>query len=122
MPKNVLNLELSSGAFSAAAFDGVGARELSPELRADAGAEADWAFSGARSAMAAWRVCVCAVVKMSGLGRGQRPALCCGEESGRGWGFGVEAVRFCNVPSASARAEELTDVAQPIALNLAAAG
>lgn len=68
MPKNVLNLELSSGAFSAAAFEGVGARELSPELRVDAGAEADWAFSGARSAMAVWRIYVYAVVKMSGVG------------------------------------------------------
>jgi hypothetical protein len=58
MPRNVLNLELSSGAFSAAAFEGVAARELSPELRVEAGAEADWAFSGARSAMAAGQVCL----------------------------------------------------------------
>jgi hypothetical protein len=51
MPRKVLNLELSSGAFSAAAFEGVAARELSVELRADVVAEPGWAFSGARSAM-----------------------------------------------------------------------
>jgi hypothetical protein len=51
MPRKVLNLELSSGAFSAAAFEGVAARELSFELRADVVAEPGWAFSGARSAM-----------------------------------------------------------------------
>lgn len=59
MLRKVLNLELSSGAFSVTAFEGVAARELSPELRVEAGAEADWAFSGARSAMAAGLVRVC---------------------------------------------------------------
>jgi hypothetical protein len=51
IPRNVLNLELSSGAFSTAALEGVAARELSPELRADVVVEPGWAFSGARSAM-----------------------------------------------------------------------
>lgn len=53
MPRKVLNLELSSGAFSTAALEGVAARELSRELRADVVAEPGWAFSGARSAMVA---------------------------------------------------------------------
>jgi len=51
MPRNVLNLELSSGAFSAAAFEGVAAREVSRELRAEGGAEPVGAFSGTGSAM-----------------------------------------------------------------------
>jgi hypothetical protein len=51
IPRKVLNLELSSGAFSAGAPEGVAARELSRELRADVVAEPGWAFSGARSAM-----------------------------------------------------------------------
>lgn len=51
IPRNVLNLELSSGAFSTAALAGVAARELSPESRADVVAESGWAFSGAWSAM-----------------------------------------------------------------------
>lgn len=51
MPKKVLNLELSSGAFSAPTLAGVAARELFAELSVDTGAEAAWAFSGARSAM-----------------------------------------------------------------------
>jgi hypothetical protein len=51
IPKKVLNLELSSGAFSATAADGVTALELSLELSAEAVLEPVWAFSGARSAM-----------------------------------------------------------------------
>jgi hypothetical protein len=56
MPKKVLNLELSSGAFSAAAaFEGVAALELSVELSAEPVAEPvaepAWAVSGWRSAM-----------------------------------------------------------------------
>ena len=51
MPRNVLNLELSSGAFSAATFEGVAAREVSRELRAEGGAEPVGAFSGTGSAM-----------------------------------------------------------------------
>jgi hypothetical protein len=51
IPKKVLNLELSSGAFSAAAAEGVTALELSLELSADVVVEPVWAFSGARSAM-----------------------------------------------------------------------
>ena len=51
MPKKVLNLELSSGAFSAPTLAGVAARELLAELSVDTGAEAAWAWSGARSAM-----------------------------------------------------------------------
>lgn len=51
MLKKVLNLELSSGGFSAGAFDGVAAREGSLELSAELVAEPGAAFSGARSAM-----------------------------------------------------------------------
>jgi hypothetical protein len=48
MPKKVLNLELSSGTFSAAAAEGVAVLEPSLELSAVVPV---WAFSGARSAM-----------------------------------------------------------------------
>ena len=51
MPKNVLNLELSSGGFSTGAFAGVAALEGSLELAAEAVAEPGRVFSGARSAM-----------------------------------------------------------------------
>lgn len=53
MPSSVLNLELSSGAFSTGAFEGVPALEGSLELRAEAVVELGWAFSAGRSAMAA---------------------------------------------------------------------
>lgn len=67
MPKRVLNLEPSSGAFSAGAFDGVAARDTSLELRADAVADTGWALVAAWSAMAAvvWFSC-----SMAGMGIG----------------------------------------------------
>jgi hypothetical protein len=51
MPSSVLNLELSSTGFSAAAF-GVAALDVSLELRAEAVEEPGRAFSAGRSAMA----------------------------------------------------------------------
>lgn len=57
IPRSVLNLELSSGAFSTGAFEGVPARDGSLELSADAVAELGWAFSAGRSAMAAGASC-----------------------------------------------------------------
>ena len=50
MPKNVLNLELSSGGFSAVA-PGVEAREAAFEAAAEFVVEPERAFSAARSAM-----------------------------------------------------------------------
>jgi hypothetical protein len=52
MLSRVLNLEPSSGAFSAVALDGVVALELSLELRAETVVEPGWAFSADKSAMA----------------------------------------------------------------------
>lgn len=51
IPKKVLNLELSSGGFSAAAVVGVAALEASFELSAELVVEPAWALSGARSAI-----------------------------------------------------------------------
>lgn len=51
MPRRVLNLEPSSGAFSAGAFDGVAARDVSLELSTEAAFEPGRAFSADRSAM-----------------------------------------------------------------------
>jgi hypothetical protein len=51
MPRNVLNLELSSGGFSAGALEGVVAREATWELRAEFVEEPGAAFSGARADM-----------------------------------------------------------------------
>lgn len=51
MPKNVLNLELSSGGFSTGAVAGVVALEASVEFAAEAVAEPGRVVSEARSAM-----------------------------------------------------------------------
>jgi len=57
MPRNVLNLELSSGIFSAGAVVGVAVREAALELSAEGGVGAAGAPAGARSAM--MRLCMC---------------------------------------------------------------
>jgi hypothetical protein len=57
-------LEPSSGAFSAGAFDGVAARDVSFELSAEAALEPGRAFSADRSAMAVGMCCSCKMEKM----------------------------------------------------------
>lgn len=51
MPSRVLNLELSSGGFSAGAFEGVAARDTSAELSADVVVDPGRACSADRSAI-----------------------------------------------------------------------
>lgn len=51
MPSRVLNLELSSGGFSAGAFEGVAARDVSLELSADVVVDPGRACSADRSAI-----------------------------------------------------------------------
>ena len=69
MLKNVLNLELSSGGFSAGALAGVVARDGSLELSAELAADTGRAASGVRSAMGGACCVVCSRPERRGCPR-----------------------------------------------------